>query len=77
MRGEKRKSKTNHLLMLNVRQGWEALDTLPVRTHRQPDGQMDGWTTPSQEHKPARTAARGSAESHTHMSSRKVCVSAC
>ena len=28
-------------------------------------GQMDGWRTPSQEHKPAGTAARGSTEPHT------------
>lgn len=68
-RREKRNSKTNYFLMCK----WDRVGKLwTIRTYRQPDGQMDGWMTPSQEHKPARTAARGSAESHTYMSS-KVC----
>lgn len=56
---------------------WEAMlwSFGHIHEHGQPDGQMDRQTTPSQGHKPARTAVRGSAESHTYQS-RLVCVCA-
>lgn len=52
----------NHLLICNrdrIGKLWT-----PIKTQRQPDGQMERYMTPSQEHKPARTAEKRSAEPH-------------
>lgn len=73
--GEREKKRNSKTKKLNLHLWWGlvTLDTCPTWTHRQ----MDGWTPPSQEHKPAWTAARGSATSHTHQSNpllvNKVC----
>lgn len=65
-KGTKEKTARESIFNVLVRQSWKVLDTLPTQTKGQPDRQMDGCTTPSQEQKPARTAARRSAASHAY-----------
>lgn len=62
--GQRREKKKKEIARVRIKR---LLDYKPLRIQMQPDGQMDGWTTPSQEHKPARTA-----DSHTYKN--RLCV---
>lgn len=66
----KRKEQDKEFFNVQVRQSWEALDTLPIQTHRRPDGQMDGRVDDSLPG--AQTSQDSSAESHKYQSN-KVC----
>ena len=74
-RETRRDSETNHSFNASVRRGsGGGLDTLPTRTQRQPDGQMDGWTggrlPPRSTNQPGQQ--RGEARGATHA---RECVS--